>query len=149
MQYCSPLFVEVFVIIWDGLESVAMRKQTVANLKKIEDDGSGTALGAPNLYDCAGLLDSLVERGQEELTHLMFQELLGSKTQYDDSSIADRAEVACHCQLEKQYRPDLKRLVIAIAHPVAEKLVPVLLKIGAEKKRGQAPMRYFERDLQE
>ena len=105
-------------------------------------------LGALNLYAFGCLVKALVE-DDIIIKAEVIDDLKKIKEEYEAASIPDRGEIVRHCQLEKQFRPDLKRLVIALKHPLAHRVFEGLVATGAEKKRGKAPMGYLERDLQE
>ena len=139
------VMMHVFIVSADLPEVTEMRKQTIASQKKAEE---GLAMGPPNIYAFAGLLNSLVTRGSEMGAELETA-LATLKTDYDAMIVEDRASLVRHCQLEKLFRTDQRRLVLHLQANIVPHITAALLKIGAVKKQGRAPVGYLERDLQE
>ena len=137
---------EVFLVKADSPESVEMRKQTVAFQQKVEAK-QGQSLGPPNQFACAGLLKALEARGDGLGQYSV--PIKEMKEEFDASSIEERAAIVKHCQLEKVYKADHKKLVLCVQHLQVQSLMGAIKLTGAELKIGKGPMGYKERDLQE
>ena len=137
---------EVFLIKTDSEESMEMRKQTIA-FQGLVEQLSGQQLGPPNLYAFAGLMKALVARGDGLGQYSA--PMLELKEEFDKGNVEERAMIVKHCQLEKVYKPDQKKLVLCVQHMQVANLMAAIKLTGAEIKIGKGPMGYMERDLQE
>ena len=137
---------EVFIIKTDSMESTEMKKQTVA-FQDLVEQRSGQPRGPPNQYAFAGLMKALVERGDGLGQYSA--PMLELKEEFDKGSIEERARIVKHCQLEKVYKPEQKKLVLGVQHMQVPNLMAAIQMTGAEIKIGKGLMGYMERDLQE
>jgi len=145
LRMLMGVVLEVFMVKTESQEAINMRKQTVAYSKLLETKDD---LGPPNIYAFAGLIDSLVSRA-DEMNKETADDLANFKRFYDKADKEQRADLVRHCQLERVYRADLKKIVFAVRHNIQEAVAKALTTLGAERKQGRAPAGYLERDLQE
>ena len=82
--------------------------------------------------------DSLCRRGAEVQTQLA--DLQDLKAEYEALQINDRIEVCRHCQLEKVYKRELRRLVLCMNHSKAGAVEETLISLGAKKNTAE-PLR--------
>ena len=71
------------------------------------------------------------------------------QVEYEAATIDARGQIVRHCQLEKVFRQDQRKLTICLHHTQAWAVLSALRAAGATAKIGKGPMGYMERDLQE
>lgn len=149
----------------DGKLATALQAASQQYTEKTQAAGRGHELGGPVPYMYLALIQHLIT---EEINPIIRTTLTNHVKTLEQSQLVDIYQICKHCQIQKMYKSEFKRLalsfvstenplIVADAGADASEPAPIrlivnairtaLLQIGAQKQNGKAPAGAMEREL--